>query len=52
MAEMSSMMDVGGMDSAWTVGEWGYLTVMMVAMMLPSAAPPILLVARIGDILE
>jgi predicted metal-binding membrane protein len=50
MAEMSAMMDVGGMDQAWTLSEWGYLclmwSIMMVAMMLPSAAPTILLVAR------
>lgn len=50
MAEMSAMMDVGGMDAAWTLGEWVYLcvmwSIMMVAMMLPSAAPTILLVAR------
>jgi predicted metal-binding membrane protein len=52
MAEMSDMMDVGGMDMGWTFSEWGYLcvmwSIMMVAMMLPSATPTILLVARIA----
>jgi predicted metal-binding membrane protein len=51
MSEMSAMMDVGGMDMGWTKGEWGYLvamwSIMMVAMMLPSALPTIMLVARV-----
>lgn len=52
MAEMSDMMNAGGMDMGWTFAEWGYLcvmwSIMMVAMMLPSATPTILLVARVA----
>jgi predicted metal-binding membrane protein len=56
MAGMADMMDMPGMDmpgmgTVWTVSEWGYLcvmwSVMMVAMMLPSAMPTILLFARL-----
>lgn len=51
MAEMTGMMD-GGMATSWTAAELAYLcvmwSIMMVAMMLPSAAPTILLVAGVG----
>ena len=46
------IMDAGGMASSWTLAEVGYLwvmwSIMMVAMMLPAAAPTVLLVARLG----
>ena len=54
MASMTSMSEVGGMDAPWAFTEWGYLcvmwSVMMVAMMLPSLAPTILLVARLDEV--
>lgn len=50
MSEMAGMSDRGAMEGAWALQHLGYLfvmwAVMMVAMMLPSAAPTILLFAR------
>jgi predicted metal-binding membrane protein len=51
---MADMADMAGMEPAraWTAAELGYLcvmwSIMMVGMMLPSAAPTILLVSRVG----
>lgn len=51
MSEMADMSYRGGLEGAWTLRHLGYLVVMwavmMVAMMLPSAAPTILLFARV-----
>lgn len=52
MAAMADMPGMSGrMGTAWTLTEWGYLSVMwfimMVAMMVSSALPTILLVARV-----
>lgn len=58
MAGMSGMADMpgmagDGMGSRWTLTEWAYLcvmwSIMMVAMMLPSALPAILLVERVAE---
>ena len=61
MTDMSGMAGDGtaeiaggaGMDSRWTLTEWAYLcvmwSIMMVAMMLPSALPAILLVDRAAE---
>jgi predicted metal-binding membrane protein len=54
MSEMAGMADMAGdaMGSRWTLTEWAYLcvmwSIMMVAMMLPSALPAILLVERVA----
>lgn len=57
-AGMSDMVDMAGMagmamDSGWTFTEWSYLCamwfVMMIAMMVPSALPTILVVARVDS---
>lgn len=51
MDGMTGMDGMGGLGAPWTLGEWAYLcvmwSVMMVAMMLPSALPTILLVAGV-----
>lgn len=51
MSEMAGMAERGGLEGAWGPRHLGYLfvmwAVMMVAMMLPSATPMILLFARI-----
>jgi predicted metal-binding membrane protein len=51
MGGMAGMDGMAGMGAPWTLGEWAYLVVMwsimMVAMMLPSALPTVLLVAGI-----
>jgi len=55
MASMAAMpaMDAGGTPAGWNAAELGYLwvmwSIMMVAMMLPSATPMILLVARLAS---
>ena len=47
MSEMAGMLEMGGIGEEWTLRELGYLfvmwSVMMVAMMLPSATPTLLL---------
>jgi predicted metal-binding membrane protein len=53
MSGMSEMAGGAGMGSRWTPTEWGYLcvmwSIMMVAMMLPSALPAILLMERVAQ---
>lgn len=55
MSEMAGMSDMAGdpMGGRWALTEWAYLcvmwSIMMVAMMLPSALPAILLVERVAE---